>query len=38
MIEWYRRGFDDSALMTEVEDLVRAIIGGRNACRRAPSA
>jgi lysyl-tRNA synthetase class 2 len=26
MLEWYRIGFDDAALMTEVEDLVRMLL------------
>ena len=26
MIEWYRLGFDDAALMSEVEDLVRSLL------------
>jgi lysyl-tRNA synthetase class 2 len=26
LLEWYRLGFDDAALMTEVEDLVRALL------------
>ena len=26
MLEWYRLGFDDAALMTEVEDLVRQLL------------
>jgi lysyl-tRNA synthetase class 2 len=26
LLEWYRAGFDDAALMTEVEDLVRALL------------
>jgi lysyl-tRNA synthetase class 2 len=26
MLEWYRVGFDDAALMTEVEDLVRVLL------------
>jgi lysyl-tRNA synthetase class 2 len=34
MIEWYRLGFDDAALMTEVEELVAALL----APRRLPAA
>jgi elongation factor P--(R)-beta-lysine ligase len=29
MIEWYRRGFDDSALMAEVEELVTRLLAPR---------
>ncbi len=27
MLEWYRLGFDDATLMTEVEELVRTLLG-----------
>jgi lysyl-tRNA synthetase class 2 len=27
MLEWYRQGFDDAALMSEVDDLVRELLG-----------
>ncbi len=35
MIEWYRRGFDDSALMTEVEDLVARLLAPQRLPARA---
>jgi len=35
MIEWYRLGFDDAALMSEVEDLVRSLLAPQ---RRLPTA
>jgi lysyl-tRNA synthetase class 2 len=35
MIEWYRRGFDDTALMTEVEDLLARLMAPQRALARA---
>jgi lysyl-tRNA synthetase class 2 len=35
MIEWYRRGFDDAALMTEVEDLVARLLAPQRILARA---
>jgi elongation factor P--(R)-beta-lysine ligase len=31
MLEWYRLGYDDAALMTEVEDLVRELLAPERA-------
>jgi lysyl-tRNA synthetase class 2 len=35
MIEWYRRGFDDAALMTEVEELVARLLAPQRILARA---
>jgi lysyl-tRNA synthetase class 2 len=35
MLEWYRVGFDDAALMTEVEELVHALLGQARGLARA---
>jgi lysyl-tRNA synthetase class 2 len=35
MIEWYRRGFNDSALMAEVEELVARLLAPRRHLARA---
>lgn len=35
MIEWYRHGFDDAALMTEVEDLVARLLAPQRTLARA---
>lgn len=35
MIEWYRRDFDDTALMTEVEDLLARLMAPQRALARA---
>ncbi len=38
MIEWYRLGFDDAALMDEVEALVRALLAPATKSSGRPNA
>ena len=38
MIEWYRLGFDDAALMDEVETLIGELLGSPRAALRRRSA